>query len=136
MTDIEIITATLADRHGVHWKARDLEGRTDRPVELGGTNAGLMASEHVLVALASCTTTTAAKIAEKRRVRLDDVRVEAGMEFDDRGDASAIRVTFDVDSPDDEAAVRKVFELAERACTIRKLLALAPSTTIRIHQTK
>lgn len=135
MTDIETITTRLADAHGVHYTARDLTGRTDRPSDLGGTNAGLMASEHVLVALASCTTTTAVKIAKKRSVALTDVRIAAHMDFDDRGEPHAIRVEIDVDSDADEAAIQKVVELAERACTIRKLLALQPTYELRIHKT-
>jgi uncharacterized OsmC-like protein len=83
-----------------------------------------MASEFVLIALASCQTTTAWKIAEKRSVILHDVRIEAAMEFDDRGEASGIRLRIDVESPSAEKAVLKVFELAERACTISKLIAL------------
>lgn len=132
MTDTETITTRLADRHGVEWQARDLAGRTDRPREMGGQNEGLMASEHVLVALASCTTTTAVKIAEKRGVRLHKVDIAAHMDFDERGEASAIRVDVQAASPDDESAVRKVIELAERACTIRKLLRIVPTTEIRV----
>lgn len=130
MTSTEIVTARLADRHGVHWNARDLAGRTDRPLDMGGRNQGLMASEHVLVALASCQTTTAMKIAEKRSVRILDVRIEAAMDFDDRGEVSAIRLRIEVESPDAEKDVRKVFDLAERACTISKLLAMEPERVL------
>jgi uncharacterized OsmC-like protein len=130
LTDTEIVTTRLADAHGVHYTARDVGGRTDRPLEMGGKNAGLMASEHVLVALASCTTTSAIKVASKRGVTLTDVRIEAAMDFDERGLVSAIRLRIEVASPDDEAAVLKVFDLAERVCTVSRLLALAPIRTI------
>lgn len=122
MASTEIVTARLADKHGVEWQARDLSGRTDRPLEKGGRNEGPMASEHVLIALASCTATTAAKIAEKRSVTLTDVRIRAEMEFDDRGEVEDIRLHIEVESPDDEKDVTKVFDLAERACTVSKLL--------------
>lgn len=118
----ETVTTRLADRHGVTWQARDLQGRTDRPEDMGGQNQGLMASEHLLVALASCTTTTAVKIAEKRGVALDDVRVDASMAFDERGEVTGIELRIEVDSPAEDKAVEKVFDLAERACTISKLL--------------
>ena len=130
MPTTETVTARLADRHGVHWEARDLKGRTDRPVDMGGRNEGLMASEHVLVALASCQATTAIKIAEKRGVVLQDVRMEAAMDFDDRGEVEAIRLRIEVDSPSAGKDVAKVFELAERACTITKLLALEPDVIL------
>lgn len=120
---IEVVTTRLADRHGVHYEARDLRGRTDRPLDMGGQNQGLMASEHVLVALASCTTTTALKIAEKRRVRLDDVRCEASMSFDERGEVDGIGLKVTAVSPDEDKDVLKVFDLAERSCTVSKLLA-------------
>lgn len=126
----EVVTTRLADRHGVHWQARDLEGRTDRPFDLGGQNGGLMASEHLLVALASCQTTTAWKIAEKRGVALKDVRIEAAMDFDERGEATGIRLRIEVESPSLEKDVLKVFELAERTCTISKLLAVAPQRVV------
>lgn len=130
MTSTEIVHARLADRHGVHWRARDLAGRTDRPLDMGGQNHGLMASEHLLVALASCQTTTAMKIAEKRGVRIDDLRVEAAMDFDDRGEAAGIRLRIEVESANEEKDVRKVLDLAERACTISKLLAVHPQRLI------
>lgn len=129
----EIVTTRLADRHGVRWQARDLEGRTDRPHEMGGQNGGPMASEHVLIALASCQTTTAWKIAEKRGVDLRDVRIEAAMDFDDRGEVEGIRVRIEAVSPSAEKDVAKVFELAERACTITKLLAIEPDVVL-VHQ--
>jgi uncharacterized OsmC-like protein len=129
----EIVTSRLADRHGVHWEARDLRGRTDRPHDMGGQNGGPMASEHLLIALASCQTTTAWKIAEKRSVDLRDVRIEAAMDFDDRGEVEGIRLRIEVESPSQEKDVAKVFELAERACTITKLLAVEPDV-ILVHR--
>ena len=130
MPTTEIVTSRLADRHGVHWEARDLKGRTDRPHDMGGQNLGPMASEHVLIALASCQTTTAWKIAEKRGVDLRDVRVEAAMDFDDRGEVEGIRLRIEVTSPSAEKDVSKVFELAEKACTISKLLVLELDVTL------
>jgi uncharacterized OsmC-like protein len=129
----EIVTARMADRHGVQWEARDLRGRTDRPLDMGGKNDGPMASEHLLIALASCQTTTAWKIAQKRGVALDDVRIEAAMDFDDRGEATGIRLRIEVKSPGPEKDVLKVFELAERACTISKLLSVEPVRTV-VHE--
>lgn len=133
MSSTEIVTARLADRHGVRWQARDLAGRTDRPHDLGGENGGPMASEHVLIALASCTTTTAVKIAEKRGVDLRDVRIEAAMDFDERGEASGIRLRVEVESASDERDVLKVFDLAERACTVSKLLAIEPDRIVVVN---
>lgn len=133
VSSTETVYARLADRHGVHWEARDLKGRTDRPFEMGGKNMGLMASEHVLVALASCQVTTAYKIAEKRSVVLTDVRVEASMDFDERGEVENLRLRIEVDSPSAEKDVTKVFELAEKACTITKLLVIEPDV-ILVHR--
>lgn len=130
----EIVTARMADRHGVRWQARDLAGRTDRPADLGGHNGGPMASEHLLIALASCQTTTAWKIAEKRGVTLADVRIEAAMDFDERGEATGIRLRIEVESPSAEKDVLKVFELAERSCTISKLLAVEPERVVVVHR--
>lgn len=130
MPTTEVVTSRLADRHGVHWEARDLKGRTDRPQDMGGQDQGPMATEHVLIALASCQTTTAWKIAEKRSVDLRDVRIEAAMDFDDRGEVEGIRLRIEVVSASSEKDVAKVFELAERACTVSKLLSLEPDVVL------
>lgn len=135
MTTTETVTTKLADAHGVKWQARGLAGRTDRPADMGGGDAGPMASELVLIALASCTTTTALKIATKRKVALTDVRCEASMDFDERGEVIDVRLRVDVESHDDEQDVLKVFELAERACTITKLLAIEPDVVVVIQKT-
>lgn len=124
MTTTETVTATLVDAHGVAWKARDLSGRTDRPLEMGGKNEGLMASEHVLVALVSCTATTARKVADKRGVALDAVEIVAHLDFDERGEAARIRLRIVAASAAPRERVVKVFDLAERACTISKMLAI------------
>ena len=124
VSSTETVTARLADPHGVRWQARDLSGRTDRPTDMGGQNEGPMASELVLIALASCTATTATKIAQKRSVDIRDLAIETAMDFDDRGEVANIRMRIEVESPNEEKDVLKVFDLAERVCTISKLLAL------------
>lgn len=118
--------------HGVHATVRGHEVTTDRPREMGGEDRGLMASEHVLVALASCQTTTALKVAAKRGVDVRDIRVTADMRFDARSEVTGIHLVIRARSTNDDAAVRRVFDLAERACTISKLLKTPVTREINV----
>lgn len=89
----------------------------DKPSVKGGTDKGPMASEYFLVALASCHITTAHKVAEKRRVELDAVRIEAGCWFD--GDLlKKIRLEIRTQGNLTDEERDTVFRLTERICTI------------------
>jgi uncharacterized OsmC-like protein len=103
----------------------------DKPPASGGTDEGPMASEYLLAALASCTLTTAARIAEQRKVAMSLV-AEAEMDFDDRGEVTAIRLLEKVRSDAPPKDVETVLHLTERACTISKLLAVKPSRSVVI----
>lgn len=98
-------------------KARIHSFYVDKPVEKGGTEKGPMASEYFLASLASCHITTAHKVAEKRRVGLEKVRVVAGAWFD--GDVmSRIRLDIHVKGTLTVEERDTVFRLTERICTI------------------
>lgn len=89
----------------------------DKPSDKGGTDKGPMASEYFLASLASCHITTAHKVAEKRRVNLERVKIRAGAWFD--GDLMT-KILLDVHvkgSLSDEDR-ETVFRLTERICTI------------------
>lgn len=94
----------------------------DKPPELGGTDRGIMASEHVLVALGGCMCQTVRRIADVRKVPLAHVEFEAQMGFDDRGEVVRVEIFGRVRSGAPRADVEKVLELSARACTISKLL--------------
>jgi putative redox protein len=132
VTSTERVEAVSHGPHGVVAKVRGHTLTTDRPPEMGGADHGLMASEHLLVALASCTATSATKIAAKRGVPLADLRVVTEMDFDDRGEVSGLRLAVRVRSEAPEADVRKVFDLAERVCTISKLLSRPVERTLTV----
>lgn len=120
----EVVTATLVDRNGVRWRARVHEARTDRPVDLGGGDSGPMASEILLAALASCTATTVAKVAEKRRLSLREIEISAFLDFDDEGEPFRIRLRVLVASRHDPVEVMKALDIAERLCTISHMLRI------------
>lgn len=132
MSSTERVEAVAHGRHGVHAKVRGHALTTDRPTEMGGEDRGLMASEHLLLALASCTATTAVKVAAKRNVPLEDLRVATEMDFDERGEVTAIRLEVRVRSSAPGGAIEKVFELAERICTISKLLSFPVTRRLEI----
>jgi putative redox protein len=98
-------------------KARSHTFYVDKPADKGGTDRGPMASEYFLASLASCHITTAHKIAEKRRLALEAVRIQAGAWFE--GDLMArIRLDIHVKGPLSEEDRDTVFRLTERICTI------------------
>jgi uncharacterized OsmC-like protein len=99
-----------------HARVRGHSFYIDKPPAKGGTDRGPMASEYFLASLASCHT-TAHKVAEKRRVQLDAVRVRAGCWFD--GDLiSRIRLEIQTRGSLTEEERETVFRLTERICTI------------------
>lgn len=94
----------------------------DKPPELGGTDRGVMASEHVLVALGGCMCQTVRRIADVRKVPLTHVEFTAEMGFDAKGSVTAVRMDGVVRSPAPREDVEKVLDLSARACTVSKLL--------------
>lgn len=100
----------------------------DKPPASGGTDKGPMASEYFLAALASCHITTAHKVAEKRRVGLEHVRIRAGTWFE--GDLmTRVRLDIYVKGTLSDEDRETVFRLTERICTISQ----ATKTPIERH---
>ncbi|HWG89410.1 MAG TPA: OsmC family protein [Candidatus Thermoplasmatota archaeon] len=94
----------------------------DKPQEKGGNNEGPMPSELFLAALGTCMSMTFRRIAEARRVPLEHLELVAEMDFSDKGDTTAIRLTARVRSTAAEKDVRKAFDMASDHCTVAQLV--------------
>lgn len=108
---------------GLHYvgQVRDHRVEIDKPEAKGGTDAGPMPTEHVLVALASCTLMATVRVAGKREVPVDEVSAVAEMTFDGPR-AEQVTLRLEADSPADPDEWATVARLAGRACTVEQML--------------
>lgn len=112
-------------------RARTHEFIVDKPAANGGTDRGPMASEYFLASLASCHITTAHKVAQKRRVPLERVRIHARQWID--GDLLT-RIHLDIQAvgPPSREELETVFRLTERLCTISQATKVPIERTLRL----
>lgn len=127
MSGVERVEARLLPGGAVEWRARGASGRAE---PAGGAATP---TEHLLAALAASMASTAARLAQRRGVPLDDVRASAEVETDERGEPVEVRLRIHVVSAADEGSVASVFEQAERACAVTKLLGFEPDW-ILVHE--
>lgn len=117
MPDEESVDVETVTPRTTRARARHHAFVIDKPVGSGGTDEAPMASEYFLASLASCHITTAHKIAERRRVPLDRVRIQARQWIE--GDfITKIRLEIFVRGALTEDERETIFRLTERICTI------------------
>ncbi len=118
--------------------ARDTAMVIDEPKERDGTNQGPTPTETLVAALVACTNVIGHKCARKHGVELRDMRIAAEWDFDRRGTQLveevetpfvAIRMTIDVTTDADEAAMEAVLADLQKFCPLAKLIR-AGGTTI------
>lgn len=117
MVEEESVTVETVTPKTTKAQARQHEFLVDKPTASGGTDLAPMASEYFLAALCSCHITTAHKIAEKRKVPLERIRIEGRQWID--GDFIT-RIHLDIHVPATLAPEDRetIFRLTERICTI------------------
>lgn len=125
--DVETASATPRSPVSVALAIRGHTLVQDKPATLGGSDQGPMASELLLAALLACQHSTSVKVAAKRRLAWDVVRIDGAVRFDAAGDIAGIDVAFTLRTPADDGAVETVLRLTERTCTISRILK-APVT--------
>lgn len=125
--DVETASATPRSPVSVALAIRGHTVVQDKPATLGGSDQGPMASELLLAALLACQHSTSVKVAAKRRLAWDVVRIDGAVRFDAAGDIAGIDVAFTLRTPADDGAVETVLRLTERTCTISRILK-APVT--------
>lgn len=132
-----------ADEHGyalwsAEWRggfATDVSGRghhlrVDEPPEAGGTDTGPMPTELLTAALASCFCLAVAWAAGKRRIPLEDLRVDVRSH---RAPGEPRHGSYDVyvHSSTPAAALAPAVELAKRYCWVTNTISTPPE--IRYH---
>lgn len=117
MPDVEEVEVETVTPKTTKAKARHHAFTIDKPATSGGTDKGPMASEYFLAALASCHITTAHKVAEKRRVELQAVRIR-GQQWIDGDFITKIHLDVWTRGGLSDEDRDTVFRLTERICTI------------------
>lgn len=119
MVDEEVVEVETVTPKTTRAKARQHVFLVDKPAPSGGTDQAPMASEYFAASLASCHITTAHKVAERRRVPLERLRIRATTTID--GDfITGIRLDIYVKGDLGAEERDTVFRLTERICTISK----------------
>ncbi len=113
---------------------RDVELTIDEPEARGGTNMGMTPTETFIAALIGCTNVISHKIAEANGVTFEAMTVEADATFDRRGVAleeeidlpyPAIKLTINVTTSADDAAIDKIKNDLGRYCAVAKMIRQA-----------
>lgn len=121
--DIETATARPRSPVSAEVTARGHTAIQDKPAESGGRDEGMMASEHLLVALLSCQLSTFHKVAAKRKSPARVERVQGDLVFGG-GDIERVRLRFELDTDEPDEKVASLLRLTDRACTISKVLSV------------
>lgn len=112
-------------------RARGHRFVVDKPNSSGGNDEGPMASEYWLAALASCHVTTAQKVAQKRKLEMSGVTIEAKQWF--AGDLiERVHLDIAVHSSASQQEIDTVFRLTERICTISRATSVPIERSIRL----
>ena len=94
----------------------------DKPEAFGGEDQGLMASEHLLVALLSCQLSTFVKVAAKRKSDAKAVSIRGDLHFDEAGDIGKVVLHWTLAGCDDKTA-GILTRLTDKVCTISRVLS-------------
>ncbi|PKQ27579.1 MAG: hypothetical protein CVT63_07265 [Candidatus Anoxymicrobium japonicum] len=98
---------------------RDFEFMVSKPVEKDGDDSGPMPSEYFLASLAACQAFSYRAVAEKRGVKIDELRVESEMELEN-GEVVRIREDVFVKSSEPKQKLEALEALSQKVCTIGK----------------
>ncbi|HET6398088.1 MAG TPA: OsmC family protein [Candidatus Thermoplasmatota archaeon] len=104
----------------------------DKPQASGGADEGMMASEHLLVALLACQHSTFVKVAAKRRVQATVHAIDGTLHFDDHAAITHVTVEYELEAPeatDDQVAT--LLRLTDKACTVSQALRVPVEATYR-----
>lgn len=118
----ESATAVPRSPVSVAVTARHLAAVQDKPPASGGRDEGMMASEHLLVALLACQHSTLVKVAAKRRVEVAVERIDGHLDFDDASAIERARVHFVLQGSLEPAQAETLLRLTDKACTISQAL--------------
>jgi uncharacterized OsmC-like protein len=115
-------------------RVRDVKAVSDEPLERGGTNQGPTPTETVFVALLACTNVVLNRIAAKQGVPIENLSLEAEVQFGRRGvlleEEIAVpfpeaKLAIRFESPASDAEIAALREALARYCPLSKLLRQA-----------
>lgn len=113
---------------------RDVRTVIDEPLERDGTNLGPTPTESLVCALVACTNVIGHKCAARHGVHFDAMSISAEWQFDRRGTQLIeeievpfvkIRLTIDVTTSADAAAMENVMADLRRFCPLAKVIRAA-----------
>jgi uncharacterized OsmC-like protein len=131
MTDEEVVVVESVSASTTRATARTHGFTIDKPESSGGGDAAPMASEYLLGALGSCQITTAHKVAAKRGLAIETLKVTATGSFDN-GLFAKIHLDVEVSAAGEARDWETVFRLVERVCTVSRALSVPVSREIRV----
>lgn len=131
MTDVETVEVETITPKSTRAKARHHTFVVDKPPSSGGKDQGPMASEYFLASLASCHITTAHKVAERRRQKIDRIRIQ-GTQFLEGDFITRIQLDVHVYGTLPRDEVETIFRLTERICTISQATKVPIERTIHL----
>ena len=111
-------------------RVRGFTVSVDEPQLLGGTDRAPNPLEYLLLSQAGCLSIVIGMLAEKRKLRLEEVSVEASSNFELEGFLAGesvglreIRLKVGLRSDEDLGTLRSLVEEAERVCPVRNTLS-------------
>lgn len=106
----------------------------DRPVAKGGTDKGPLGGELTLLGLGGCFMSNLLAAARAREVNLTDAHVAVTATVED-GPARFSAMTLEVTAPStDPETLRKLADIAERACIVTNTLKAAIPVSVVIQE--
>lgn len=94
----------------------------DEPKELGGENAGLSPMELLAASIGSCTAITLRMYAERKKLELENVKVEVSFERDAEKNESRISLQVHLTGNLTDEQRKRLMEIAKK-CPIHKTLS-------------
>jgi len=127
-----VVEATWSEGYRSSVEVRQFRAEVDEPESAGGTDAGPMPTEYLLVALASCFALALAHVARRDGVALDPfaVRAEgtyAGPSF------SSFDLVVDLGGPP-PPQIEDLLVKARRVCYVSNTLARQPEVSVRLDE--
>ncbi|MGB1586093.1 MAG: OsmC family protein [Thermoplasmatota archaeon] len=120
--DIETATAVPRSPVSCTVTARHHTAIQDKPAASGGQDEGMMASEHLLVALLSCQLSTFVKVAAKRKSDAQAVSIRGDLHFNEASDIEKVSLHWHLSGCDDKTAAT-LTRLTDKVCTISRVLS-------------
>ncbi len=134
------VSAELKEGFLVEIRARKHIVVADEPAELGGTDKGMTPIELLLGSLTSCLAIATVFHAQKRGIKVKNIKAEASGSIDLRGfmgedvkpGLPEVKVELQVDSDAPKEEMRKLIEFVEKHCPIADTLSSKTKVVLEV----